>query len=95
MLAEWRQTPAATEGLVDRLLHVEGAQVAMLLLEEPGGVIRISLRSKDPVRVDELARSLGGGGHAQAAGARVQAPLPKVVGDVLKQAKPLLNDPSP
>jgi phosphoesterase RecJ-like protein len=79
MLTERRQTPAATEGFVDRLLQVEGAQVAALYLEEPNGVVRISLRSKDPIRVDELAQSLGGGGHRRAAGARFQGSLQNVV----------------
>ena len=91
MLTQRRQTPAATEGFADRLLQVEGTQVAVLFLEEPGGVIRISLRSKDPVRVDELARSLGGGGHARAAGARLRGPLASAVRRVRAKARSILS----
>lgn len=91
MLAERRQTAQATEGFVDRLLQLKGAQMAALFQEEPGGVVRISLRSKDPVRVDDLARSLGGGGHERAAGARVQGPLGGVVRDALAKAGSILS----
>jgi phosphoesterase RecJ-like protein len=91
MLSVRRQAAAATEGFVDRLLMVNEAQVAILFLEEPGNLVRVSLRSRDPARVDELARSLGGGGHPRAAGARVHGPLRGAVRRVLSRVPQTLQ----
>lgn len=62
-----------TEGLIDYARSIEGVLVAVLFeeLSEPGKV-RISLRSKHPkVDVNSIARHFGGGGHREAAGARI------------------------
>jgi len=62
-----------TEGLIDYARAIEGVFVAILFEEMPEpGKIRISLRSKHPkVDVNSVARRFGGGGHHEAAGARV------------------------
>jgi bifunctional oligoribonuclease and PAP phosphatase NrnA len=70
-LRKWGQTSADTEGLVEQELSVAGVKVAVLFLEEPNNVVRVSLRSRGGVTVDGLARELSGGGHKQAAGARL------------------------
>ncbi len=57
-----------SEGLVDIVRSVEGAEVALLLRETPEGAIRGNLRSKSEIDVSGLATELGGGGHAAAAG---------------------------
>jgi phosphoesterase RecJ-like protein len=62
-----------TEGLIDYARSIEGVYVAILFeeLTEPNKV-RISLRSKHPkVDVNSIARRFGGGGHPEAAGARI------------------------
>ena len=62
-----------TEGLIDYARAIEGVIVALLFEEmaEPGK-IRISLRSKHPkIDVNSVARHFGGGGHREAAGARL------------------------
>lgn len=62
-----------TEGLIDYARAIEGVLVAILFeeLTEPNKV-RISLRSKNPkVDVNSIARHFGGGGHSEAAGARI------------------------
>jgi len=62
-----------TEGLIDYARSIDGVVVAALFEEtsEPGKV-RISLRSKHPqVDVNSIARHFGGGGHREAAGARM------------------------
>ena len=56
------------EGFVDYPRSVQGVQVAALIEESPSG-LKVSLRAKeDKIRVDILANSFGGGGHACAAG---------------------------
>ena len=62
-----------TEGLIDFARSIEGVLVAALFEELPEpGKYRISLRSKHPkIDVNSIARHFGGGGHREAAGARL------------------------
>src|SRR5918911_2021398 len=61
-----------SEGIIDYLRAVEGAQMAVLIREPPrsdGPTRRVSLRaSTDELDVSAIARASGGGGHPQAAG---------------------------
>jgi len=62
-----------TEGLIDYARAIQGVVVALLFEEmtEPSK-FRISLRSKHPkLDVNSVARRFGGGGHREAAGARI------------------------
>jgi phosphoesterase RecJ-like protein len=61
-----------TEGLIDAIRVIEGVEVTCLIRPEDDAV-RFSLRSRSAAYpVLPLARKLGGGGHAQAAGATVE-----------------------
>jgi phosphoesterase RecJ-like protein len=70
-----------SEGVVDHLRSVEHTKVAVLireLLDRDGR--KVSLRSTDGVvDVSVIARSLGGGGHRQAAGATSTMPLEQLI----------------
>ncbi len=70
------------EGLVDLVRGVDVAEVAMVVKEAWDGW-RVSMRSKGRVDVGAIAESLGGGGHAQAAGFTAAQGPPGVVDDVL------------
>jgi bifunctional oligoribonuclease and PAP phosphatase NrnA len=63
---------AYSEGIIDYLRAVEGADMAVLIREPPradGPTRRVSLRaSVDELDVSAIARKSGGGGHRQAAG---------------------------
>jgi bifunctional oligoribonuclease and PAP phosphatase NrnA len=63
---------AYSEGIIDYLRAVEGADMAALIREPPrsdGPTHRVSLRaSTDELDVSAIARKSGGGGHRQAAG---------------------------
>jgi bifunctional oligoribonuclease and PAP phosphatase NrnA len=63
---------AYSEGLIDHLRGVEGAEMAALIREPPrreGPPRRVSLRaSNDELDVSAIARKSNGGGHRQAAG---------------------------
>jgi phosphoesterase RecJ-like protein len=63
---------AYSEGIIDYLRAVEGADMAALIREPPrsdGPARRVSLRSStDELDVSAIARKSGGGGHRQAAG---------------------------
>jgi phosphoesterase RecJ-like protein len=70
-----------SEGVVDHLRSVEQTKVAVLireLLDREGR--KVSLRSTDgQVDVSVIARSIGGGGHRQAAGATTEMPLQELI----------------
>lgn len=75
-----------TERLIDVPQSVRAIQVVALVVEQHGGPVRVSLRSKpvaDAINVSELAQRFGGGGHARAAGAKVDQPLEKVVESIV------------
>ena len=61
-----------SEGIIDYLRAVEGAEVAALIREPPtanGPLRRVSLRTRaQDIDVSAIARKSGGGGHPQAAG---------------------------
>jgi len=73
------------EGIVSFAMAVEGAKVAVSLRELPDGIVKVSLRSCGAVDVDLVARQFGGGGHSNAAGARVKGTLADVKGIVLEK----------
>ncbi|MGQ9705694.1 MAG: DHH family phosphoesterase [bacterium] len=54
-------------GFIDYARSVKGIDVAVLLREE-NSKVRVSLRSKGEVDVNEVAKAFGGGGHERAAG---------------------------
>ncbi len=62
-----------TRDMVDVIRVLRGVKVAAIFEELDDGLIRISLRSKDPaIRVSDIAAQFGGGGHAMAAGIRMR-----------------------
>ncbi|MBJ7257908.1 MAG: bifunctional oligoribonuclease/PAP phosphatase NrnA [Chthoniobacterales bacterium] len=68
--------PEDNEGLIDHLRAVEGVQVAVFIEELPENKVRVSMRSKEPrFDVCKICGLFGGGGHPQAAGARLSGPL--------------------
>ncbi|MBY0371496.1 bifunctional oligoribonuclease/PAP phosphatase NrnA [bacterium] len=72
-----------TESFVGALTLLRGVEIAALFREEDDGRTKISLRGLGARPVLEIARSIGGGGHKFAAGARVSQPMPQVVQQVL------------
>jgi bifunctional oligoribonuclease and PAP phosphatase NrnA len=70
---------AYSEGIIDYLRAVEGAELAALIREPPrsdGPTCRVSLRaSTDELDVSAIARKSGGGGHRQAAGFSSEASI--------------------
>jgi bifunctional oligoribonuclease and PAP phosphatase NrnA len=71
-----------SEGIIDFLRAVEGADMAVLIREPPredGPSRRVSLRASiDELDVSAIARKSGGGGHRQAAGFSSEAPIEEI-----------------
>jgi phosphoesterase RecJ-like protein len=82
-LRELDAAPFAMRG-VTALLSTAAEPVAIALLRERrDGDIDVSLRSKPGVDIVPAATALGGGGHPQAAGARLGGPLEAAIEQVL------------
>ena len=67
-----------TGGLVNKALEVEGVRMAILATQREEGV-KLSLRAVEPDTVSDIAKVFGGGGHAQAAGCTIDAPMEQAV----------------
>lgn len=71
--------PEASENyLLNYVRAIRTVETVVLLRQVPDGKVKVSLRSKNFLRVDGVARELGGGGHWFAAGAMVDGSLPRV-----------------
>jgi len=85
------------EDVVNEPLRIATTIVSALFVEQEDGIIRVNLRSKPPavtggidIDVAEIAGSLGGGGHARAAGVRLAEPLQQAKKKVLDEVSKLL-----
>ncbi|HEY3542898.1 MAG TPA: bifunctional oligoribonuclease/PAP phosphatase NrnA [Gaiellaceae bacterium] len=72
-----------SEGIIDYLRAVEGAELAALIREPPrdsGPTHRVSLRSSvDELDVSQIARLFDGGGHRQAAGFSSEKSMDEII----------------
>ena len=89
--------PEETERLIDIPQAVSSIQAIALITEVHHGEgiqTRISFRSKplaNAVNVSQLAEQFGGGGHARAAGAKLDAPVDEVVQRVVEALTAAVN----
>ncbi|WP_272700631.1 DHH family phosphoesterase [Desulfovibrio sp. Fe33] len=68
-------TNADTENLINFLRRLKTVRVAAILREEGPDLYKFSLRSYGDDNVQQVAARFGGGGHKNAAGGSIQAPL--------------------
>jgi phosphoesterase RecJ-like protein len=81
-----------TEGLIDHIRAIEPVVIACVFEEVGEDLIRISLRSKSPrINVSEILAQFGGGGHAAAAGARIEGKPASVQRRVIGAVKKALD----
>jgi bifunctional oligoribonuclease and PAP phosphatase NrnA len=95
---DFREVGAAepySEGIIDFLRAVEGADMAALIREppRPGGPLRrVSLRaSHDELDVSAIARKSNGGGHRQAAGFSSEESIEEITEFVRREFKSALK----
>jgi len=83
------------EGFSDMVRSIRGVEVALMIFEQKDDGCRINFRSKGRYSVNDIAKSLGGGGHAFAAGAVVPGTLntvsEKVVETTIKSIEHKMN----
>ena len=78
------------DGLVNLALEVDGVRMAFMLSEREYG-IKVSLRAMEPDTVSDIALSMGGGGHAQAAGCTLKMSLAEAEATILTCMKEKLG----
>jgi phosphoesterase RecJ-like protein len=83
--------PPDTEDIINLTLNVRGTQVGVILVEQPGGDVKVSFRSRSQVDCSKLAEQFGGGGHKAAAGAFVKGPLAEAQTKVLDAARSVIR----
>ena len=67
---------SAVDTVVHHFLTIEGVEVAFMVKEaEPTGTVKVSWRGRQPWNVGDIAARFGGGGHAYAAAAPLNASL--------------------
>jgi phosphoesterase RecJ-like protein len=90
---------AYSEGLIDYLRAVEGADMAVLIREPPrrnGPLRRISLRAaNDELDVSAIARKGGGGGHRQAAGFSSERSIDEITEFVVREFEAAMRGEEP
>jgi phosphoesterase RecJ-like protein len=77
--------------LINVISALDEAELAVVLVEQPAGMVKVSWRSRGPLDVSRLAREFGGGGHEPAAGAMIEGTLEGVTSAVLAASRRLIQ----
>jgi phosphoesterase RecJ-like protein len=85
--------PQDSEDLVNYTRAVAGVEVGLLLMEQPHGGVKVSLRSRQ-ADVARVAEQFGGGGHRLAAGAVLETTLEEARRRVLAAVAGALGPPA-
>ena len=76
--------------LVTVLASIEGADVALIFIEQPDNHVKVSWRAQPGFDVSQIALQFGGGGHPPASGADISGELAEVKASVLTATRSLL-----
>ena len=68
-------------------MRIKDTEIALLFVED-GSEVKVSLRSKGRISVQDIAHVWGGGGHICASGCRVEGKMEEVILNVIKSISP-------
>jgi phosphoesterase RecJ-like protein len=77
--------------LVNVLSSINGAQIAIIFIDQGDGNVKVSWRSIPGIDVSPIAVAFGGGGHAAASGAMVRGTLEQVQTNVLNATREMVH----
>lgn len=77
--------------LINIISSIEGADIAIIFVEQPNGRVKVSWRAKAGFDVSRVALDFGGGGHPAASGAELWGNLEEVRLNVLQLTRLLLD----
>jgi phosphoesterase RecJ-like protein len=81
--------------LINLLGTIEGAELALIFIDQGGGQVKVSWRSRNGLDVSRLAQRFGGGGHAPAAGASIAGEMDEVIERVVLATLDALQERGP
>ena len=91
MMKNVNATKSDVEGFSDIVRSIRGVEVALMIVEQSKKKCRINFRSKGKLKINHIAHSLGGGGHAFAAGAMLEGNISNVKDKVVKYSLELIS----
>ncbi len=86
-MKEAQATKSDVEGFTDIVRSIKGVEVSVMIFENNDKSCRVNFRSKGKFKINDIATSIGGGGHAFASGAMVNCSLQETVERVIKTTK--------
>lgn len=89
MLQETGATIEQTDGFVDIPRAVRGIDISILYTQLSDSYFKLSMRSKDNVNVEKIAKKFGGGGHINAAACRIEGDVESIKKKVMDAMKEL------
>lgn len=97
IIKTYKASKGDIEGFVEKTLSVKGAVIGILLTEFPeSNEVKISLRSKGDYSVRDIAAKFDGGGHKNAAGAKIENKSIKEAKEIiLKETANILSSEVP
>ena len=84
-------TEEHADGFVNYPRAIRGVEVALFFSEMENGLFKISFRSRGKIDVGTMAHKLGGGGHHNAAGAKLSGSLAEIQQNVFQLIDQLLD----
>ena len=90
MMEKAGATKKDIDGFTDFVRTIRGVEVAVMIYQNKPNSCRINFRSKGKYIINDIAKSLGGGGHKFAAGAIASGTLNEVLQRVLSETKAAL-----
>ncbi|MEW5802473.1 MAG: bifunctional oligoribonuclease/PAP phosphatase NrnA [bacterium] len=88
-------TFADAEGIVNYPLTIASVEVSLLFKEMSEGFFKVSFRSRKKVNVAAIAEHFGGGGHRNAAGAKIKGNFTLILEQISKAIHQQLANPLP
>ena len=79
--------PQDIDGFTDFVRTIKGVEISIMVYESDSSRCRINFRSKGKYRINDIAKSFGGGGHKFAAGAMADGASEIVLQQVVDQTK--------
>jgi phosphoesterase RecJ-like protein len=82
-MKQYNATSEDLDGIVNYARNIAGVDVGILFREEGEQTVKVSFRSRARADVATVAKSIGGGGHARAAGCTYQGTIEEAQAEIL------------
>ena len=92
MMKKANAVKSDVEGFSDMIRSIRGVEVALMIFQQDETNCRINFRAKGEITVNDIAKKLGGGGHAFAAGAMINEALENATEKAVSLTKASINN---